>query len=185
MVTTPFALHRVTRYGQGGLAAVACFACLWPAVFATRPVNVVLVRAPDAPDGFDLALVTTDLAATPAELVHRYATRWQVEVCFRQDAGVGQARNRVRLAVERTVPFGLVRNSLAIAGTPTRPPPRRGCHPPRAGTVVPDQGHPVSGRHARQAPPGAHRAQYRPSQLSAPTIAEILEVQAAWAAAGA
>jgi hypothetical protein len=123
MVTTPFALHRVTRYGQGGLAAVACFACLWPAVFATRPVNVVLVRAPDAPDGFDLALVTTDLAATPAELVHRYATRWQVEVCFRQDAGVGQARNRVRLAVERTVPFGLVRNSLAIAGTPTRPPP--------------------------------------------------------------
>ena len=185
MVTTPFALHRVARYGQGGLAAVACFACLWPAVFATRPVNVVLVRAPDAPDGLDLALVTTDLAATPAELVHRYATRWQVEVCFRQDAGVGQARNRVRLAVERTVPFGLVRNSLAIAGTPTRPPPRRGCHPPRAGTVVPDQGHPVSGRHARQAPPGAHRAQYRPSQLSAPTIAEILEVQAAWAAAGA
>jgi hypothetical protein len=28
-------------------------------------------------------------------------------------------------------------------------------------------------------------AQYRPSQLSVPTIAEILEVQAAWAAAGA
>ena len=65
MVTTPFALHQLTRYGRHGLAAVACFACLWPAVFAARPVNVVLVRAPDAPDGFDLALVTTDLAATP------------------------------------------------------------------------------------------------------------------------
>src|SRR6266540_1305961 len=84
LVTTPFALHQVTRYGQGGLAAVACFACLWPAVFGTRPVQVVLVRAPDAPDGFDLALVTTDLAATPAELVQRYAARWQVEMVFPQ-----------------------------------------------------------------------------------------------------
>jgi DDE superfamily endonuclease len=80
MVTTPFALHQVTRYGQGGLAAIACFTCLWPAVFGTRPVHVVLVRAPDAPDGYDLALVSTDLAATPAELVERYATRWSVEV---------------------------------------------------------------------------------------------------------
>src|SRR6266540_5914647 len=92
MVTTPFALHQVTRYGHNGLAAIACFACLWPAVFATRPVNVVLVRHPQAPDGFDLALVSTDLGATPADLVERYSARWQVEVCFRearQDAGVG------------------------------------------------------------------------------------------------
>ena len=97
MVTTPFALHKVTRYGHGCLAAVACFTCLWPAVFGTRPVHVVLVRSPNAPDGFDLALVSTDLAATPAELVERYATRWSVEVLFeesRQVAGVGQARNR-------------------------------------------------------------------------------------------
>jgi DDE superfamily endonuclease len=79
-VTTPFALLEVTRYGRHGLAAVACFTCLWPSVFGTRPVNVVLVRAPDAPDGFDLALVTTDLAATPAELVERYSARWQVEM---------------------------------------------------------------------------------------------------------
>jgi hypothetical protein len=64
LVTTPFALHQVTHYGRHGLAAVACFTCLWPAVFATRPVHVVLVRAPDAPDGFDLALVTTDLNAS-------------------------------------------------------------------------------------------------------------------------
>jgi hypothetical protein len=150
---------------------------------------VVLVRAPDAPDGFDLALVSTDLAATPAELVHRYATRWQVEVCFRearQDAGVGQARIRVRLAVERTVPFGLVCHSLAIVwyAQHGHRPAEVATHP-RAGVVVPDQGHPVSGRHARQAPPGAYRRAISPSQLSVPTSAEILEVQAAWAAAGA
>jgi hypothetical protein len=92
MVTTPFGLHQVSRYGHGGLAAIAGFTCLWPGVFGTRPVQVVLVRPPDAPDGFDLALVTTDLAATPQALVERYAARWQVEVCFRQmrqDAGVG------------------------------------------------------------------------------------------------
>jgi hypothetical protein len=93
MVTTPFGLHPVSRYGKGGIAAIAGFACLWPSVFGTRPVQVVLVRDPDAPDSFDLALVSTDLAATPAELVEHYSGRWQVEVCFRQlrqDAGVGQ-----------------------------------------------------------------------------------------------
>jgi hypothetical protein len=74
----------------------------------------VLVRAPD---GYDLALVSTDLGATPAALVERYADRWPVEVLFeeaRQVAGVGQARNRTRKAVERTVPFGLVCVSLVV-----------------------------------------------------------------------
>jgi hypothetical protein len=37
MVTTPFGLHQVTRYGHGGIAAIAGFACLWPTVFGTRP----------------------------------------------------------------------------------------------------------------------------------------------------
>ncbi len=189
MVTTPFALHQLTRYGRHGLAAVACFACLWPAVFAARPVNVVLVRAPDAPDGFDLALVTTDLAATPAEVVQRYAARWQVEVCFReirQDAGVGQARNRARRAVQRTVPFGLVCYSLAIVW-------------------YTQHGHPAHDLAARRAlapwyqtkatPSAADMltalrrvllaAQYHHGQAPAPTMPEILQVQAAWAAAAA
>jgi len=116
-VGTPFALLAVTRYRRQELVAVAGFTCLWPRVFGPRPVSVVLVRDPAAPDGFDLALVSTCLDATPAQLIERYATRWSVEVCFRearQDAGVGQARNRTRLAVERTVPFGLICYGLAI-----------------------------------------------------------------------
>jgi len=188
MVTTPFALHQVTRYGQDGLAAIACFACLWPAVFGARPVQVVLVRPPDAPDSFDLALVSTDLAATPVELVSRYAARWQVEVCFRsahQDAGVGQARNRTRRAVQRTVPFGLVCYSLAIVWYA-----RSGHHPAD-----------VAARRAlapwyqtKAAPSVADMlatlrrvllaARYRHGQVTAPTLPEILQVQAAWAAAG-
>ena len=64
-----------------------------------------------------MALVTTDLDATAAEIVERYAARWSIEVAIedaKQLGGVGQARNRVEQAVKRTVPFGLVVNSLAI-----------------------------------------------------------------------
>ena len=65
MTSTPFALHRATLYSKPRTLAVAHFTCLWPSVFSPRPVHVTLIRAPTAPDGFDLALVTTDLAATP------------------------------------------------------------------------------------------------------------------------
>jgi hypothetical protein len=189
MVTTPFALHQVTRYGHGGIAAAAQFTCLWPSVFATRPVHVVLVRAPDAPDGFDLALVSTDLAATAAELVERYATRWQVEVCFRsarQDAGVGQARNRTRRAVQRTVPFGLVCYSLAIVWYTLH-----GHHPDdlaarRAQAPwYQTKAHPSMADMLTKLRRALIAAQYHQGQVTAPTLPEILEVQAAWAASGA
>lgn len=44
-----------------------------------------------------------------------YAARWSIEVMFfdaKHILGVGQARNRVRTAVERTVPFGLFCSSI-------------------------------------------------------------------------
>jgi DDE superfamily endonuclease len=185
---TPFALHQVTCYGHNGIAAIAGFACLWPAVFATRPVQVVLVRDPAAPDSFDLALVSTDLSATPAALVERYAGRWQVEVCFRearQDAGVGQARNRTRRAVERTVPFGLVCYSLAIVWYtqhghhPADLAARRALAPWYQSKATPSVADMLAKlRRVLIA------AQYRHGQAIAPTTPEILEVQAAWATAG-
>jgi len=76
-----------------------------------------LSRPVGAPDGYELALVTTDLAATPAQVIERYADRWSAEQAFldaRHLAGVGQARTRTRRSVERLVPFGLVCLSLAI-----------------------------------------------------------------------
>jgi hypothetical protein len=78
---------------------------------------VVLVREPGRQRGVDLALVSTDLKATAAELVERYAARWAIEVCFLEAkhlVGVGQARNRRRRAIERTVLFGLVCRSLPL-----------------------------------------------------------------------
>ncbi|MGI8729674.1 MAG: hypothetical protein ACR2LK_06720, partial [Solirubrobacteraceae bacterium] len=75
------------------------------------------VREPADTDGYRIALITTDLQASPAVLVARYADRWSIETCF-QDAkhvvGVGEARNRVKLAVERTVPFGFLCQTIAI-----------------------------------------------------------------------
>jgi hypothetical protein len=61
--------------------------------------------------GYGLPLVTTDLESAAEDLVARYASRWGIEQAFadaRQIIGVGEARNRTRRAVERTVPFGLI-----------------------------------------------------------------------------
>src|SRR6266540_2024036 len=49
LVATPFTLHQATLYGKPRTLAVAHFTCLWPSVFATRPVHVVLIRAATAP----------------------------------------------------------------------------------------------------------------------------------------
>jgi hypothetical protein len=183
MVATPFALLKVTRYGHNGLAAIACFTCLWPAVFGARPVQVALVRHPDAPDGFDLALVTTDLAATPVELVERYAARWQVEVLFeesRQIAGVGQARNRTPRAVERTVPFGLLCVSLVVCWYAQHGRPAADVAAHRARAPWYRTKHTVSLADMlnalRRELLAAH---FLPSRLVTPTLEELLHAQAA------
>ncbi|HET7388419.1 MAG TPA: transposase [Nocardioidaceae bacterium] len=106
----------VRRYGAEATAAVAVARCLWYGVFGPQQVQVVLVRD-KATTGYDIALVTTDLDATPAQIIERYASRWSIEVAIedaKQTVGVGQARNRLPTAVERTVPFGLVTQTLAI-----------------------------------------------------------------------
>jgi SRSO17 transposase len=106
----------VRRYGQTATVHVAVLHCLWYGVFGPQQVQVVLVRD-KAKTGYDIALVSTDLDATPAQLVERYAARWSIEVAIedaKQTAGVGQARNRLPKAVQRTVPFELVVSSLAV-----------------------------------------------------------------------
>jgi hypothetical protein len=76
------------------------------------------LRRLDDTDGYRIALISADVQASAAEIIARYADRRSIEVAFldaKQTVGVGQARNRVRRAVERTVPFGLICQSLAIA----------------------------------------------------------------------
>src|SRR3954470_108206 len=108
---------QVRRYGRVDLVWIAEIVCLWYGSFRGQTVRVVLVRdnkprTNDRDDrGYGLPLVTTDLTSTAEDLVTRYASRWCIEVAFsdaRQILGVGQARNRTRQAVHRTVPFGLI-----------------------------------------------------------------------------
>jgi hypothetical protein len=111
-----FSEATVSRYSKTTTVEVAVIRCLWYGVFGRQEVQVVLVRD-KAKTGYDIALVTTDLDLGPGGLVERYAARWSIEVSIedaKQTGGVGQARNRVRLAVERTVPFTLMVNTLAV-----------------------------------------------------------------------
>jgi hypothetical protein len=91
--------------------------CLWYGPFHTRPVVVMLIRKPDRADGYDVAIASTDTTATSAELIARYDSRWTIETAHQEAKahGVGQARNRVQRAVERTVPFGFLAQTLTIA----------------------------------------------------------------------
>lgn len=111
-----FSPVQVTRYGTTASVSAAAVTCLWHGVFGSQPVTVVCVRE-RAKTGYDIALVSTDVDATRAQLIERYASRWSIEVAIedaKQTVGVGQARNRVQAAVERTVPFGLTIGTLAV-----------------------------------------------------------------------
>jgi hypothetical protein len=113
--TTAFTPVTVTRYGKTAAISAAAVTCLRPSVFGTRTVTVVLIRDRSAAS-YDLALVTTDTAATAAQVIERYASRWSIEVAIedaRQIFGAGQARNRTARAVERTVPFQLACQAIA------------------------------------------------------------------------
>ncbi|MGH2745967.1 MAG: IS701 family transposase [Thermoleophilaceae bacterium] len=99
--------------------------CLWYGPFHTRTVTVMLIRKPGRVEGFDVALASTDVAAECGELIARYDSRWSIETANQEAKanGVGQARNRVRNAVERTVPFGFLAQTItttwyALHGNP-------------------------------------------------------------------
>lgn len=107
----------VTRSGKRQTVLCHTFECLWYDVWGQRPVRVVLVKASNRTEGYDIALITMDMHSSPAQIIERYDERWAIEVSYedaKQIAGVGQARNRVKKAVERTVPFGFLCQTLTI-----------------------------------------------------------------------
>jgi len=119
----------VTITGPGGRARTAHIhelVCLWYKPFHTRPVKVILIRNPGTTEGFDVALASTDAEIPAGELIARYDTRWTIETANQEAKahGVGEPRNRVQRAVERTVPFGFLCQTItitwyAIHGDPT------------------------------------------------------------------
>jgi DDE superfamily endonuclease len=113
----------VSSYGATRTVKIAERVCLWYGTWRTDTVRVILVKdtgrttKTSTAGGYDIALITTDLTATAEEIIARYAARWAIEVTFfdvKNILGVGEARNRVPKAVERTVPFGLFCYSILI-----------------------------------------------------------------------
>ena len=103
--------------GRERTAHVAELVCLWYAPFHTRAVKVLLIRNLGTIDGFDVALASTDTPATPGVLIARYDSRWTIETANQEAKahGVGRPRNRVEKAVQRTVPFGFLAQTITIA----------------------------------------------------------------------
>src|SRR5260370_2707273 len=79
--TAVFEQVTVTRYGQTASIQAARVTCLSHPAFRTRPVTVVFIRD-RAKTGYDLALVTTDTAASPPRVIERYAATHTVEVAI-------------------------------------------------------------------------------------------------------
>jgi DDE superfamily endonuclease len=178
-----FAPATVRRYGKTVTVHAAVIQCLWHGVFAARAVQVVLIRD-RAQDGYDLALATTDLAASPAHVIERYASRWSIEVAIedaKQVFGTGQARNRLPAAVHRTVPFALACQSLATLWYATA-----GHHPADAD----DHRSRAPWYRTKTEPSTADMiaklrrvliaAKYRPTHPREPTPEEIHAVRLAW-----
>jgi len=108
----------VERYRRRDQVLLAQLRCLWYGSLHTRTVRVLLVRQARAnADNKPLALVTTDLTTPAEDLVAHYASRWAIEYTFgetREHLGTGQAQNRTRHAVERTVPFVLYCYTITV-----------------------------------------------------------------------
>ena len=115
--TLPFKAVTITGPdGRQRTAQVAELVCLWYGPFHTRPIKLLLVRDGDRTEGYDIAIASSDTDATADELIARYAARWTIETSFQEGKahGIGDARNRVKRAVERTVPFGFLCQTLTI-----------------------------------------------------------------------
>jgi len=178
----------VQRYGKQEDVMVHALTCLWYEVFATQPVQVVLIKDTARPSGYELALLSTDQHATPAALIERYAERWPTEVAYEEGKeifGIGEARNRAEKAVQRTVPFQFTAMGITILWYALS-----GHHP--------DDIQALRRRSpwylTKRTPSFADMlsklrrviilAQFHPGTGSTPTSQQITEVQQAWAAAG-
>ncbi len=104
-------------YGSDKKAQLASCPALWHGSFGSAPGQLILMRDPDSKKPYDLGIFTLDVTLTPARAIERYSWRWPIEpsnATGKQVLGVGDACNRAEKAVERTVPFGFLVQTLLI-----------------------------------------------------------------------
>ena len=112
-----FSQVTVTRYGKTETIAVLgrSPACGTPSPARRRSPSSS--SATNRKPAIDIALVTTEKNPDIARVIERYAARWAIEVAIedaKQLFGTGQARNRTAAAVERTIPFMLACQAIAV-----------------------------------------------------------------------
>jgi hypothetical protein len=176
----------VTRYGKTETLMLCALDCLWEPLGPDTPVRVIIVKDDTKPAGYQLALITTDLDATPAQIVERYADRWAIEVCFEEakhQAGVGEARNRTQQAVERTAPFQFLAMTLTIIwyATHGHHPDDVAEHRARAPWYL-SKTNPSFADMIAKLRRTIIADQYSPRRLRAPYQQKITAIQQAWAA---
>jgi DDE superfamily endonuclease len=185
---TSWTAAAVRRYGKTEPLMLAAIDCLWGPLGAETPVRVILVQDGEKACGYQIALITTDQDATPAQIVERYADRWPIEVAY-EDAkhvfGVGDARNRTRKAVERTAPFQFLAMTLTVIwyALHGHHPDDVAAHRARAPWYLSKTNPSVADMLAKLRRT-IIAAQYQPGQARTPTPAQITAVHTAWAAAG-
>jgi hypothetical protein len=107
----------VRVYGKQQKVQAAAFPGLWHGSFGDTPGQLVLMRQPDSKKPYDLGLFTLDTTLAPGGVIERYSWRWPIEpsnAAGKQVTGAGDACNRVPKAVERTVPFAFLVQTLMI-----------------------------------------------------------------------
>jgi DDE superfamily endonuclease len=111
----------INRYGTTITARTCEITGLWFGVWRTDPIRVILVkdshRKATTNKSYDIAIVTTDMTTSAAEIVARYASRWSIEVCFHDGkniTGVGETQNRTEKAVHRSVPFTFMAQTITV-----------------------------------------------------------------------
>jgi hypothetical protein len=113
--TAPWRAATITRYGRSVIVEIADSPSIWYGAFRNTPGRTVLIREPA--DDRVLAVFTTDTDSCTDAVIERYAHRWPIETAIasgKQLLGIGQARNRLQRAVERTVPLSFCVYSLVI-----------------------------------------------------------------------
>ena len=112
----------VTRYGLTATVQVAVIACLWYGVFGPQQVQVILVRD-KAKTGYNIALVSTDLSATAAQIIERYAARWSIEVAI-------ETPNRPSASAKPATGYGEQSNGPSPSDSSSAPSRSAGTPPP-------------------------------------------------------
>jgi hypothetical protein len=152
-------------------------------VFGSQPVTVVIVR--DRPgSGFGIALVTTDRAATAEQVIERYASRWSIEIAIedsKQIFGAGQARNRTAAAVERTLPFEIACQAVAVTWYATAGHDPADLHERRASAPwYASKAEPATADMAAKLRRVIIAARFKASRPDQPTPQEIAVLRLAW-----